>query len=155
MLRAFVTVIVAAMLLGLPLTADASVSVTEVGWWTRSPSPPASPSFSVGNAPDGALSKAALRVDVGGGALTAKITLTEADGQGQAAAGLQACLTGDTWTAEAKGDLAKAPKEECNKTASLTRGSDGKWTGDLTPLLAGKSGLQSVMIVPAAALPVS
>src|SRR5437016_2832080 len=81
--------------------AHAAVPVTKVGWWTRSPAPPTVPSggISVGEAPDGNLSVAAIEVDTGGGASTPKLSLSEAGGQAQQAATLQVCTTTDGWTA--------------------------------------------------------
>src|SRR2546423_4947144 len=126
----------------------ASATVQDVGWWTRSPSPPNPPACSVGNAPDDALSVAALHIDVGNGALALKISVLETDGQGQAAAAIQACTTEDPWTAVKAGDFSKKPKQNCAKPVDLARGGDGKWTGDLLPLVEGTKNVVSVMLVP-------
>lgn len=131
--------------------AHASVPISKVGWWTRSPSPAGPPAggIEVGSAPDGNLSVAAIELDTGGGASGATLTLVESGGQAQQAASLQACPTSDQWN-QANGDnLNLAPRAQCPATPySLTRDSSGNWTIDLTPLLAGRTGPVGVMIVP-------
>ena len=145
--------------LGGGVAARAAIPVTKVGWWTKSPSPAGPPQggIEVGAAPDGNLSVAALEIDAGGGASGAKLTLTESGGQAQQAATLQACPTSDSWASATGGALTDAPRAQCPTTPyALTRDSSGNWTIDLTPLLAGKTGPTSVMIVPGpppAALP--
>src|SRR5690349_16301153 len=74
--------------------ANAAVPVSQVGWWTRSPSPPTVPEggLTVGVAPDGNLSVAAIGLETAGGAESAKVTLKETtDSQGAPTASLQVC----------------------------------------------------------------
>lgn len=155
---------VAAGVMGIGATAPAraAVPVTKVGWWTKSPSPPAAPSggVEVGQAPSGTLTVAALELDTQGGASGAHLTLVENGGQGGQAASIQVCPTTDTWTASnGDQDPSTAPRGQCPTSSPylMSRDSSGNWTIDLTPLLSGKTGKASVVLLPgpsAAALPV-
>ncbi|MEN3271587.1 MAG: hypothetical protein V7636_348 [Actinomycetota bacterium] len=133
--------------------AHAAVPVSKVGWWTRSPSPPTVPEggLSVGVAPDGNLSVAAIGLDTAGGAAQAKVTLKEtSDSQGAQAASLQICTTNDEWSAESGGDITTAPRPTCSQDPLLLkRADDGTWTADVASLIASQSGEVSIMIVPA------
>lgn len=139
------------LLLGGSTPAEAAVPVSTVGWWTRSPSPAAPPEggIAIGQAPDGNLSVAAIRISTAGGASGAKLTLAESGGEGQEAASLQVCTTADAWNSAAGDDLALAPRPECpDEPVLLTRADDGSWTADLTTLVTGKTGDVSLMILP-------
>jgi hypothetical protein len=130
--------------LGGSTPARAAVPVTKVGWWTRSPSPPAVPEggLSVGVAPDGNLSVAAIGLDTAGGAAQAKLALKEtSDSQGAQAASLQVCTTSDDWGAESGGDITTAPRPTCpEQPLLLQRAADGTWTADAAPLVADQHG---------------
>jgi hypothetical protein len=133
--------------------ARAAVPVSKVGWWTRSPSPPAVPEggLSVGVAPDGNLSVAAIGLETAGGAAQAKVTLKEtSDSQGAQAASLQVCTTSDEWGAESGGDITTSPRPTCPKDPLLLkRADDGTWSADVASLIASQHGEVSIMIVPA------
>jgi hypothetical protein len=133
--------------------AHAAVPVSKVGWWTRSPSPPTVPEggLSVGVAPDGNLSVAAIGLDTAGGAAQAKVTLKEtSDSQGAPTATLQVCTTSDEWGAESGGDITTAPRPTCPQDPLLLkRADDGTWTADVASLIASQTGEVSIMIVPA------
>jgi hypothetical protein len=139
------------VLVGGSTPAQAAVPVSAVGWWTRSPSPAAPPDggIAVGEAPDGNLSVAAIRISTGGGASGAKLTLAESGGQGQEAASLQVCTTADGWNSAAGDDIGLAPRPDCpTEPVLLARDAAGSWTADLSTLVAGKTGEVSLMIVP-------
>ena len=145
--------------LALVPAAHAQVAVQKTGWWTRSPAPPAVPAggLAVGEAPDGYLTVSAFQVDAGGGATNASLSLAESDGQGQQGASIQACTSTDQWNSANGGELGLAPRPNCPTSAVLfTRDSNGVWAADINSLLAGKTGMVTLMVVPApdaAALP--
>lgn len=144
-------VVVAMTALGGSTPAGAAVPVTAVGWWTRSPSPPTVPAggIAVGEAPDGDLSVAALRLSTGGGATGVKLTLAESSGEGKEAATLQVCTTTDAWNADSGTAITLAPRPNCPETpVLLARDSSGSWTADVTSLVGGQTGDISIMIVP-------
>lgn len=138
------------VLIGSTAPADAAVPVSTVGWWTRSPSATAPDGgIAVGEAPDGNLSVAAIRIGTGGGATDVKLTLTESGGEAQEAASLQVCTTADSWNSAAGDDIGLAPRPECpSEPVLLTRDSAGIWTADVNSLVAGKTGDVALMIVP-------
>lgn len=143
-----------ALVLAIPGAAHAEVPVSQVGWWTRSPTPPAVPDggISVGAAPDGALTVGAVVVDAGGGASGASLRLVESSGgTGAQVAGIRVCPTSTSWSAADGGPMTDAPKDEC-KAASvpMKRGADGTWTAKVQELLAGKTGAVGLIVVPAA-----
>src|SRR5205823_4401247 len=125
-----------------------------VGWWTQSPAPGTPPAggIEVGAAPSGAVSVAAMRFDLQGGATSATVQLAEANPNsgGAPVAALQACLTSSSWQAASGGAYDQAPQAQCGNAVQLTRDSSGVWRGDLMPLLNGKTDSVSVMIVPGA-----
>jgi hypothetical protein len=143
-----------ALVLGVPGTAGAEVPVSQVGWWTRSPSPPTVPDggISVGAAPDGALTVGAVLVDTGDGASGASLRLVEASGgAGAQVAGIQVCPTSSSWSAAEGGPMADAPKDDCaSASVAMTRGEDGSWTADVQKLLDGKTGDVGLVVLPAA-----
>jgi hypothetical protein len=145
-----------------PGSASADVPVTAVGWWTQSPAPPTVPDggVSVAIGPSGALSVAAIKVDIGGGVEgSAVLSLVEDSGQGQQAAALQACPTTNNWSAKSAGAWGDAPPADCRTSVALTRDANGNWTADISKLLSGTVGSDSsetemsVMIVPTPAAP--
>lgn len=141
--------------LAFPSAAGAEVPVSQVGWWTRSPSKPAVPEggISVAAAPDGDLTVGAIVIDAGdGGASGASVRLVEASGAaGAEVAAIQVCPTSSSWAPVAGGALAEAPKDEC-ETASvtMTRGADGTWTADVQALVDGRTGDVGLIVKPAA-----
>jgi hypothetical protein len=131
--------------LGAP--ASASGDVEAVGWWTRSPAASAPDGgITVGAAPDGPTSVAALRVgDPDAEAIV--IRLTESNSLLGELAAFQVCPTSDNWPETAGGALADAPPPNCRRAARpLERGNDGVWTVDVAPLLDATT--RSVAIVP-------
>jgi hypothetical protein len=150
---ALVGAVAGAPLLGRAPAARADVPVSQVGWWTRSPSPPTVPEggSSVGAAPDGDLTVGAVLVDTGGGASGSSLRLVESSGgAGAEVAALQVCPTSATWAAEAGGAMADAPDGQCDAASvEMVRGADGTWTGDVQSLLEGKTGEVGLLVRPA------
>jgi len=142
------------ILVGVWVPAQADVPVDKVGWWTRAAVPPSvtDGGIAVGVAPDGALTVGAIELSVGAGASGTSLRLVETAGEGQQVAAIQACPTGNGWSADKGGDPAtSAPKDQCSIAAvPFRRSDDGSWSADLDPLAAGKSGELSIMVVPAA-----
>src|SRR3954454_6586929 len=135
-----------------PTSAGADVPVTDVSWWTRSPAPPSVPAggFSVGSAPDGSLSVAAIHVNVSHGASKANIQLTEAStGEGSQAGAIDVCRAKAEWVPANGGNMNQAPPADCASAVHLTRdAASGVWTGDLMPLLGSASGTVGLVIQP-------
>jgi hypothetical protein len=143
-----------ALLLGGAPAANAEVPITQVGWWTRSPTPPTVPEggLSVAAAPDGDLTIGAVLLDAGeGGASGASLRLVEGSGgAGAEVAGIRVCPTSSTWSAEAGGALADAPEAQCDAASvDMVRGADGTWTADVQSLVEGKTGDVGLAVVPA------
>ena len=142
------------LVVGFPSAARAEVPVSQVGWWTRSPTPPAVPDggISVGAAPDGALTVGAVLVDAGDGASGASLRLVPASGSaGAEVAGIQVCPTSAAWSPAEGESLEDAPKDECAATSvPMTRGEDGTWTADVQKLLDGETGDVGLIVLPAA-----
>src|SRR4051812_22219370 len=149
-----VAVLAAAVVALAPTAAHADVPVTQVGWWTRAPSPPTVPEggIAVGAAPDGDLTIGALVIDAGeGGATGTELRLVETGGQGQQVAGLQVCPTSTTWSA-AKGEpMTDAPKDDCKSaTVAMKRAEDGAtWTAEVQKLVEGKTDTVGLIVKPA------
>lgn len=144
-----------AVLAAVTTTAGAQTApgITELGWWSRSPAATAAEGgFRVAAAPDGPTSVAALRIETGAEGLSAApIEVPEVGGVGVEVAAIRACPTTENWTAASPGPLEEAPpQDQCQGTfVDLTRDAAAKtWKGDLGPLLAGKTGVASVVIVP-------
>jgi hypothetical protein len=133
--------------------AHAEVPVSQVGWWTRSPTPPTVPEggISVAAAPDGPLTVGAVLLDAGGGASGASVRLVETGGEGQQLGGLQVCPTSSAWSPAEAGAMADAPKDDCaSATVAMARGDDGTWTADVQSLVDGKTGPVGLIVLPAA-----
>ena len=148
---AFVVWLVVTVLAGTGQAQEAAASVMEVGWWSRQPGATAPEGgFSVTDAPDGAVSVAALKIDVRAQRVTkASLVLGEGDGTGGAEiAAMQACPSPSDWQAASPGALSAAPKADCSKGVDLKRAGT-LWQGDVTSLLS-TSGVLSVSIVPKA-----
>ena len=138
------------LVLGAADARAADPSVERIGWWTRaaSASAPAG-GVVVGAAADGPESVAAVEVDVGSGVSDAAIALVEAGGSLQDVGSILVCVTGDPWVAADGGDLADAPRPDCEDASAMVR-EDGRWQADVGPLLAGRTDRVTLMLVPAA-----
>lgn len=134
-----------------PAAAIAGVPVSAVGWWTNAavkPSPPKG-GIAVSIDPSGSTSTAAIRIDTGsGGVSRATLQLTEANGEGQQVATLEACPSDNSWKPAQGGSLSDAPKASCATNVQLARSASGIWQADIYPLLSGKTGSVSIAIVP-------
>jgi hypothetical protein len=105
----------------------------------------------VGNAPDGATSLAAVAVDVGDtGSAVVVLRGQEAGGSLQAAAAVRVCTTSDQWTSTTGGSLDSAPHPDCQGAVDAARDSSDLWTADVTKLVARRTGIVSLMLVPGA-----
>ena len=132
----------------------AGATITEIGWWTRTPSTTTPEGgFQIAKAPDGPQSVAALRVQVDGEVQGALLILFEtAGGYRQNDAVIEACPTSAPWAAAAGGPIEEAPAPDCTNKLSLSRnGTIGSWTVDLAPLLQGAAGPVSIVLTPGTA----
>lgn len=150
---------IAPLALVAPVAANAAtaataavITVTDVGWWSRRPGATAQPAayFEVANGLQGEESVAALRVPLAGAVLSATIELTESGGVAQQAAVLKLCTTSTPWTPANPGAFADAPKPDCTVSVEPKREASGKWSADVTGLLAaaGAAGAANVMVLP-------
>lgn len=140
------------VLILLYVPSASAATITEVGWWTRSPAASAPEGgLTVANAPDGPVSVAAVRVDVGTtGISRGTLTLAQSGGAAPGGAQLVACVVGDGWTAGAAGAIADAPATVCTGTAAALTLEGTSWTADVSDLLGDAKGSVSLAIVPAA-----
>lgn len=149
--------LVAAMLVLLALaltlvhvpTASAA-SVTGVGWWSRSPAASAPEGgIAVSNAPDGPVSVAALRVDLGDtGVTSGTLTLPQVGGAAPAGAQIAICVIGDGWEAEAGGAMEAAPATTCDGTSTALVANGESWTASVTDLIGESKGTVAFAVVP-------
>lgn len=148
-----VPVLVALALFGLiPSTQASPGDVTAVGWWTRNPGQTApAGGMAVAAAPDGAVTTSAVAFDAGDGLLSATLTAVETGGVATSAAGLQVCASDPGWTPAEGGALADAPEGSCEQASvPFERDADAQtWSADVTSLVAGTSGVVSLVLVPA------
>lgn len=140
------------LLVAAPARADSVGSIKEFGWWTKRPGAQPTPNgFEVANGPDGAESVAAFRVELTGSVSQATLKFSEATDPNVAAVSgtpaLKLCSTTSPWTADQQGAFDKAPTADCTVSAKMTADKT-TWSGDVTPLLAGKTGEVSLMVVP-------
>jgi len=138
-----------------PVVAASPPAVTATGWWTRSPTATAPhDGVVVGNAPDGPTSVAAVAVDVGAtGSSPVVLRFRESGGALQPAAAVRVCLTTDQWTPATGGSLASAPRPQCIRSVDASRASSGQWTADVASILAGHTGVVSLMLLPGPSAP--
>lgn len=141
-----------ASLLAFTAGAGAASGVVAVGWWSRNPaaSAPAG-GMAVGIVPDGPATVAAVKVDVGDGVATATLELAEAGGTAMDVASVLACETSTTWQPVERGDIAAAPATVCAEGRSVVLARDAGslvWSADVSTLLAGRTGLASIALVP-------
>jgi hypothetical protein len=151
---------VVAVLFGLlavarPAAAEGEPAVVAVGWWTQDPAASAPDGgFAVGAGPGGALTVAAVRVDIGAdGVLDARLVAPEAGGLPPELAFIRVCVAADSWSPAAGGSLNEAPAAECasGETGFERDPGNGVWSADVTSLLAGRSGVVSLTLIPASA----
>jgi hypothetical protein len=136
----------------------ASATISETGWWSRTPGTTTPEGgFQIAKAPDGPQSVAALRVNVEGEVSSALLILFETSGGYlQDGAVIEACPTTAPWTAAAGGPLEEAPASDCTNKLTLARNATiGSWTVDLAPLLQGATGPVSVVLTPGTATTVT
>lgn len=138
-------------LVGLPTPASAA-SVIAVGWWTRSPAASAPEGgITVSNAPDGPVSVAAVRVDLGTtGVSSATITLAQTGGAAPAGAQLVVCVVGDSWKAEPGAALDAAPATSCTGTSTALVANGETWSANVADLVGEARGTLSFAVVPSA-----
>ena len=142
--------VVGLAVLGTPDAHAADPAIARVGWWTRSPSASAPDGgVVVGTAADGPESVAAIEIDLGDGATDASIELAEAGGSLQDAAAILVCGTDESWETADGGELAEAPQPDCADGVPLARDESGSWRADVGALLAGRTGLATLVLVPA------
>jgi hypothetical protein len=145
-----VTVVAAALALPLGGASAAGASITQVGWWSQRPGASELPKggFELALAPTGALSQAAMRIEVDAVQLnSALVVLLESSAAGAEAASVLACPTTADWTAANPGAWNERPTPNCNKSVPLSRSFDGDWSGDIRELLS--LGTVSIVLVPA------
>lgn len=131
----------------LPSPAGADAAVVAVGWWTRSPAASAPEGgMTVGGAPDGPTSVAAVRLDLGAGVSSVTVTALEAGGLPDAAT-VRVCAASDAWSAADGGALEDAPEINCTVAVAFGRGDDGQWSADVTALVADRAGTVSLGFV--------
>ncbi len=150
--RVLGVVAVAALMAGLAWPAHATAAdAVAVGWWTRNPgqSAPAG-GMAVSSAPDGAVSVSAIRIDVGAGVISARISAGETGGVAQASAPLRICPTVNSWTPAEGGALADAPPADCAAgEVDFVRDADAaSWSADVSNLVGGAQGVVSLAVVP-------
>lgn len=126
----------------------AGASISDIGWWSRTPSTttPAG-GFQVAKGPDGDTSVAAIRVAIDGSLTQALLLLAETTGGFlQESAVIDACPTTAAWTPIVAGALADAPEADCTRKLPVERNATtGSWTIDLLPII--ESGATSVSVV--------
>lgn len=149
-MAALVVVAAAALPRPEPAGAQAGVSITDVGWWTRrpgaSPLPPGG--FEVAEAPDDDLSIAALRMRSTGRATRATLVLDEAGGTRQDMASLQVCATTTTWSASNPGAYEDRPVANCSSGAITLNRTGSSWSANVLPLV-GSGATTSLVVLPA------
>ena len=131
-------------------TAASAASITGVGWWTRSPAASAPEGgIAVSNAPDGPVSVAAVRVDLGTtGVSSGTITLPQSGGAAPAGAQLVVCVTGNGWSADAPGAIADAPATTCDGTSTALVANGTTWTANVGDLIGESTGVMAFAVVP-------
>ena len=133
-----------------PARADEAPTVTGVGWWTRSPAAGAPPTggLTVGMAPDGPVSVAAVRLQAAG-ATTLELEIGEVGGLLPEAASILVCAGADDWVPVQGGSMADAPSPDCSTSVPLSRDDQGRWNVDLRPLVRDREAPVSLVLVPA------
>ena len=135
---------------GTGVRAESGANVTEVGWWSRAPAAttPAGGGFEVADSPGGALSVAAIRVNVTAPSLTsARLVLPENNQTGNGV--LQVCTTASAWRPESPGMYDQAPAPDCGSAIAMVRDpAQPAWTAEVMPLLSGGPREVSLMVVP-------
>ena len=150
MRRALAVAGVAVVLL-LNVPTSSAATRRPVGWWTRSPAASAPDGgFTVGNAPDGPVSVAAVEVDLDEGVSSASISFAQSGGAAPTSAQLVACIIASGF-GTVKGDpIEEAPATTCSTTQAPVTSTDGTtWTVDISDLVGDRAGTVGVAIVPA------
>jgi hypothetical protein len=132
--------------------ASAAGSVTAVGWWTRSPVASAPEGgLTIGNAPDGPLSVAAVAVDLGtSGVSSATLSLEQAGGAAVPGPGqLVACVVGGSFPPDAGAPIEEAPATTCDATQAPVAVNGTTWTVNVGELVGDKRGAVGIALVPA------
>ena len=137
------------LVIGLPTASAATRG--PVGWWTRSPAASAPDGgFTVGNAPDGPVSVAAIEVDLEDGVSSASLSFAQTGGAAPTAAQLVACIIASGFGAVEAGPIEEAPATTCSTTQAPVTSADGTtWKVDITELVGDRAGTVGVAIVPA------
>lgn len=150
MKRLVVAAVLVVLFAVLAIPTASAANVTGVGWWTRSPAAAAPEGgIAVSNAPDGAVSVAALRVDLGDNGVTSgTITLPQSGGAAPAGAQLAVCVIGDGWKAEAGGAMESAPATTCDGTSAALVANGETWTASVTDLIGESKGTVAFAVVP-------
>ena len=131
----------------------AEATISEVGWWSRTPSTTTPPGgFQVAKGPDGDTSIAAVRVAIDGTLTQALLIVSETTGGFlQESAVIDVCPTTAAWTAAVAGPLAEAPAADCDRKVPLERNATtGSWTVDLLPLIEPGATSLAVVLRPGA-----
>ena len=150
MRRALVLGVLASIaLLNVPTSSAATRG--PVGWWTRSPAASAPDGgFTVGNAPDGPVSVAAIEVDLDDGVSSASLSFAQTGGAAPTAAQMVACIIAGGFGAVEAGPIEEAPATTCSSTQAAVTSSDGTtWRVDIGDLVGDRRGAVGVAIVPA------
>jgi len=148
-LLALLSLVLVALALAPTPAAGAAPSVTGAGWWTRSPIASAPEGgITVGNAPDGPLSVAAVSIDLGeDGVTSGTLSLEQTGGQPPAAGQLVACVIG-SFTAEQGGAIADAPATTCDSTQAPVAANGTTWTVNVADLVGEQQGTVGIALVP-------
>jgi hypothetical protein len=123
-----------------PVHADSVGSISEFG------------GFEIARGPGGPDSVAAFRIVLTGSVSSATLVIAESGDPNLAelsgTPSMNVCVTTAPWTADVQGSFDKAPKEDCTVSIPMVGGEARRWTADVTPLLSGKSGSVSLMVMP-------
>ena len=150
MRRALLVLVVGVALLASTPTASAAKR-GPVGWWTRSPAASAPDGgITVGNAPDGPVSVAAIEVDLEDGVSSASISFAQTGGAAPTSAQLVACIIASGFGSVQGGPIEEAPTTTCSSTQAAVTSADGTtWKVDISDLVGDRAGTVGVAIVPA------
>lgn len=131
----------------------AGATVSDVGWWSRTPSTTTPEGgFQVAKGPDGDTSIAAVRIAIDGSLTQALLILAETTGGFlQESAVIDVCPTTAAWTAVVAGPLDEAPEADCTRKVPINRdATTGSWTADLMPLVEPGATSLAVVLRPGA-----
>lgn len=129
-------------------TSAAGATISDLGWWSRTPSTTTPEGgFQIARDPSGERSVAAVRLAIEGTLSSALLIVSETTGGFlQESAVIDVCPTTASWTAVVAGPLDEAPPSDCAKKLQLERNpTTGQRTVDLLPLI--ESGATTVAVV--------